>query len=92
MKKFPTEVYTRFTALIETLGEEGKLEAPFAKKLQGQEGLFEIRVKYKGQWRAIYAYLIGNVVIILSFFQKKTQKTLLKEIAKAKRRLQFYIK
>lgn len=47
LKKFPVGVYVRFTALFDILEEEGKLELPYAKKMQG--GLFEIRIKHQGQ-------------------------------------------
>jgi len=91
LNKFPNEVYIRFISLFSILEESGRLELPNAKKLQGQIGLFEIRVKYKGQWRAIYAYLSNNLIIILSAFQKKAQKTPLDQIVKAKKRLKQYL-
>lgn len=90
LRKFPRPVQVKFKAMFEILEEEGKLEEPYAKKLGGKDTLFEIRVKYKGQWRAIYAYLSGNIIIILSAFIKKTQKTPLREIEKARKRLQLY--
>jgi len=91
LSKFPTEVYAKFIFLFEVLEEEGRLELPYAKKLQGYGKLFEIRVKHRGQWRAVYAYLSGDMVIVLSAFGKKTQKTPIKEIDKAKSRLKFYL-
>ena len=83
LRAFPADVYVKFTALFELLEEKGKLELPFAKKLRGQEGLFEIRVSYGGQWRAVYAYVFGNIIVILSAFRKKSQKTPEKELMKA---------
>ncbi|MBU0974233.1 type II toxin-antitoxin system RelE/ParE family toxin [Patescibacteria group bacterium] len=82
------EVRAKFNDLFEILSKEGKLEMPFAKKI-GNE-LLEIRVKHRGQWRAIYAYILKNQVIILSAFQKKTQKTPKKELTKALKRLKRY--
>lgn len=86
--RFLLEVRAKFNDLFEILSKEGKLEMPFAKKI-GDE-LFEIRVKHRGQWRAIYAYVLKNQVIILSAFKKKTQKTPKKELTKALKRLKRY--
>lgn len=88
--KFPRVVKLKFKGLFEILESTGKLEKPFAKKLSSQDKLFEIRVKYKGEYRAIYAYIEGNSVIVLSAFHKKTQKTPEKELNKANKRLYEY--
>ncbi|MFH1958854.1 MAG: type II toxin-antitoxin system RelE/ParE family toxin [Patescibacteria group bacterium] len=85
IEKFPKPVRIKFTAYLETLEEQGKLEKPFAKKIS--KDLYEIRVKYRGEWRAIYAYLLKNTVVVLSAFRKKTVKAPIKEINKAQRRL-----
>ncbi|MBT4124749.1 MAG: hypothetical protein HN981_04730 [Candidatus Pacebacteria bacterium] len=55
LSKLPKTVQLKLKGLLEILESEGKLEIPFAKKLSKQEGLFEIRIKHKGQWRVIYA-------------------------------------
>ena len=85
---FPREIGARFNDLFKILSKEGKLEMPFAKKIGNR--LFEIRIKHEGQWRSIYAYVLKNQVIILSAFQKKTQKTPKKELTKALKRLKKY--
>lgn len=91
LSKFPREVRLKFKALFEILETNGRLEMPFAKKLLGENDLFEIRVKYRGQWRAIYAYVLENEIIILSAFVKKTQKTPLKELNTSRNRLKEYM-
>ena len=90
LKRCVREVQIKFRTLFVILEKEGKLEEPFGKKLAGRENLFEIRVKYQGQWRALYAYMDKELVIILSVFGKKTQKTPVVELEKAERRLQDY--
>lgn len=90
LSKFTRPVQLKFQALFEILKETGKLEEPFAKKLVSTPGLFEVRVKYQGQWRAIYAYLEEKTIIILSAFDKKTQKTPVAELDKAKSRMKEY--
>lgn len=90
LNKFTRPVQLKFQALFEILEESGKLEEPFAKKLTSTDGLFEVRVKYQGQWRAIYAYLEKKTIIVLSAFAKKTQKTPTSELDKAKARMKEY--
>ena len=88
LDSFPIEVRIRFNDLFEILSKEGRLEMPFAKKIA--DNLFEIRVKDKGQWRVTYAYILKNQILILSAFQKKTQKIPKKELTTALKRLKKY--
>jgi len=90
LKKFPRLAQLKFRALFQTLETDGFLEEPFAKKLAGQDNLFEIRVKHREHWRVIYAYFEKEYIIVLSAFGKKTKKTPGKELTKAKKRLQNY--
>lgn len=90
LNTFSVHVRARFNDLFEILAKEGKLEMPFAKKIDNK--LFEIRIKQKGQWRAIYAYIAKKQIVILSAFAKKTQKTTKKELNKALKRLKKYEK
>ena len=59
--------------------------------LTGTDGLFEIRVKLGSNIYRIFCFFDkGNLVVLLSGFQKKTQKTPKKEIKKAERLKQEY--
>ena len=89
LKAFSQEVQTKFVALFTILENEGFLKEPFVKRIDDE--LFEMRVKFEGQWRALYAYVDGNRIIVLSAFNKKTQKTPKQEVDKAKKRLRRYI-
>lgn len=91
LAKFSKTVQLKFQALFEILEELGRLEEPYAKKLSGSKGLFEVRVNHNGQWRAIYAYLEKEIIIIVSAFVKKTQKTPSNELHKAQQRLREYL-
>ena len=52
------------------------------------EGLFEIRAKGKeGIGRSLFAIVVGQEVVILHSFVKKSQKTPKKELEKARKRL-----
>ena len=90
LKSFSRPVQLKFQALFEILEEEGRLEEPFGKKLSGTINLFEARVKHQGQWRSLYAYVYKDSIIILCAFSKKTQRTPLKELERAKNRLADY--
>lgn len=79
----------KIDARLKILARDGKLEKPFAKKIT--KHLFEIRINFQGQWRILYAYLLDDYVILLTVFQKKVQKTPIREIAKAQKRLEKYL-
>ncbi|OHA66575.1 MAG: hypothetical protein A3C82_01995 [Candidatus Wildermuthbacteria bacterium RIFCSPHIGHO2_02_FULL_47_12] len=88
LRGFTIGVQKEFQAYIAILASTGKLEFPEARKVARE--LFEIRVAQNGIYRGFYAYLRGQYVVILHFFQKKTQKTPLKNIKLAQQRLQNY--
>lgn len=74
-----------FTALLEKLQDEGILKEPEAKKLG--KNLLELRIRIESnQWRGLYAYYLKDKIVILRFFQKKTQKTPKKEVDLALKR------
>ena len=78
----------RVNLTIEILRKEGKLEFPCVKKLNNK--LYEVRLDFKGNWRIIYSYVNKNIIIILTVFQKKSQKTPRKEIDRAIKIMEDY--
>lgn len=88
--RLPKTAILRLYALFEILEKEGKLEPPYAKKLVGTSDLFELRIITSGQYRSIYAYLDNDNIIILTAFEKKTNKTPLKHLQTAKKRKKQY--
>jgi len=88
LAEFSDKVQIKFEGLIEMLKTDGRLEYPNGKKIN--KNLFEIRVKLDGVYRGFYAYLINNIVLILHFFKKKSQKTPSKDILVSERRLRDY--
>ena len=76
--------YADMLRAIELLAANGRLAMPDARKLD--DNLFEIRVRSQNLLNhAFYCYAIkGDVIYILNGFVKKTQKTPLAEIRKAK--------
>ena len=78
-------VYARITERMEVFGPH--LGMPFTRSL-GQ-GLFEIRVKGReGLGRAFFCTVVGQQIIILHAFIKKSRKTPRHELVIARRRLQ----
>jgi len=63
----------------------------FFKHIEGVKGLYEIRVNGSGN---CYRYFCcndeGNIVVLFNGFNKKTQKTPLKEIRRAQKIMQEY--
>ena len=65
----------------------------FLKNLTNTNGLWEVRVSAgNGIFRFFCFFDKGNLIILLSGFQKKTQKTPKKEIKKAERLKEEYFK
>lgn len=63
----------------------------FLKHLTNTDGLWEVRVSAgNGIFRIFCFFDDGNLIILLSGFQKKTQKTPINEIKKAERLKQEY--
>ena len=63
----------------------------YLKHIAGTRGLYEIRVKFSSDIIRVFCFFDGEkMVILLSGFQKKTQKTPKKEIDRAVRLMQEY--
>jgi phage-related protein len=76
--------YLRYTDRMEIYGPD--LGMPHTRAMG--EGLFELRLKAtEGIARILYCTMIGKKIMILHQFIKKTEKTLPKELALARRRM-----
>jgi len=63
----------------------------FFKHIEGEDGLFEIRIKVGTNIYRIFCFFDkGNLVILLNGFQKKSQKTPRNEIERALKLKQSY--
>jgi putative addiction module killer protein len=68
--------------ILDLLKTEERVSAKFVKHLR--DGLFELRAEYNGNiFRVFFVFDEGNVVVLFSGYQKKSQKTPYKEIEKA---------
>lgn len=75
--------------LVETIP---RVSEKYLKKLEGTDGLFEIRIEYGGDIFRIFCFFdAGKLVILLNGIAKKTQKTPGREIKRALQlREQYY--
>ncbi|MGC2294839.1 MAG: type II toxin-antitoxin system RelE/ParE family toxin [Candidatus Acidiferrales bacterium] len=82
----------RIDAFIERLRIYGnRMQGKFVKKRGGE--IFELRIKqYDRIFRILFCYQPGMRIIILSGFQKKTDRTPPAEIAKAEQLRQIWMK
>ena len=68
-----------------------KVPDKFLKHIEGQKGLYEIRVDHSSNIFRIFCFFDkGKIVILLNGYQKKTQKTSLKEIEMANKLMNEY--
>lgn len=87
IKSWPQGLRAKYARTIDLIEEFGPQIGPPHTKSMGK-GLFEIRVKAReGIGRAFFCYQLGNEIVILHSFIKKTQKTPKKELEIALRRL-----
>jgi phage-related protein len=87
LDSWPTGLKARYLALIVRMVEYGPdLGMPHTRAMG--EGLFEVRAKAgEGIGRAFYCTLVGQRIVVLHGFIKKTDKTPAKEIKIARNRL-----
>jgi phage-related protein len=85
--EWPVDIYADFLRLISLIEEHGAdLRLPHSRAMG--EGLFELRCKGKeGIGRAFYCTMVGQQIIILHSFIKKTQETPTRELNTARKRL-----
>ena len=68
-----------------------RLPSSILKSIEGNKGLFEIRVEFGGDiFRIFCCFDEGSLVILFNGFQKKTQKTPSNEIEKADKLMKEY--
>jgi len=88
--KFPKGVLAHFLRIVDMIEELGPaLGKPHTTPMG--KGLFEIRAKGKeGIGRSLFCTIKGNNVVILHSFIKKTQKTPVKDLELARKRMKEY--
>ena len=65
---------------------------PYLKKLEGTDGLWEVRTEFGGDaFRLLGFWEAGRMIILTNGFAKKTQKTPERELALAEQRRRDYL-
>lgn len=87
IESWPDGILADYARLVELLLEFGpNLKMPHSKAMG--KGIFELRPKGReGIGRAFYCFLVGQRIIILHAFLKKTQTTPQPELAIARKRM-----
>lgn len=89
--KQPQKIKDKITKIIEIIENLEIIPANYLKPITGVSGLYEIRVNLASNtFRIFCVFDSGRVVVLLSAFQKKDQKTPQNEIEKAKRIMNEY--
>lgn len=87
IESWPVDVVADYARLIELLAEHGpSLRLPHSRAFG--KGLFELRPRGRsGIGRALYCFLVGQRIVVVHAFIKKTQETPEKELKLARKRV-----
>lgn len=81
-----TKVQEKIEYVLRIIRQVERVSKKFLSPIAGTDGLYEVRVEYSSNIHRIFCcFDNGNLVVLFNGFQKKTQKTPLKEIEKALR-------
>lgn len=80
----PQKVKDKIIKVLDIIEQIDRIPTTYLKYIEGTNGLFEIRVQLGNNIFRIFCFFDGNkFVVLLSGFQKKTQKTPKGEISRA---------
>ena len=90
-KSQPQKVRDKIIKVLDIIEQVERIPATYLKYIEGTNGLFEIRVQLGNNIFRIFCFFDGNkFVILLTGFQKKTQKTPPTEIDRAEKLMNEY--
>lgn len=85
------KVQDKIIKILDIIEQIDRIPSTYLKYIEGTNGLFEVRIKLATNIFRIFCFFDGNkFVILLSGFQKKTQKTPKGEIERAVRLMSEY--
>ena len=86
------KVQEKILLILHAVEEMERIPVTYLKYLEGTDGLFEIRVGLGSNIFRVFCFFdAGQLVVLLTGFQKKTQKTPKKEIERAERlKIEYY--
>ncbi len=90
-KEQSPKVRDKIIKILDLLEQVERIPTKYLKYMEGTNGLFEVRVQLGNNIFRIFCFFDGNkLVVLLSGFQKKTQKTPPEEINRALRLMNNY--
>jgi len=77
---------------LQLIPTQDRIPEKFFKHITGSEGKFEVRVEVGSDIFRVFSFFdIGNLVVLVNGFQKKTQKTSKSEIKMAEKLKNEYL-
>lgn len=87
----PRKVQDKIIKVLDIIEQIDRIPSNYLKYIEGTNGLFEVRVQFGSNIFRIFCFFDGNkFVVLLSGFQKKTQKTPAGEIERAVKLMNEY--
>lgn len=85
------KVRTKIIKVLDIIEQIDRIPSTYLKYIEGTEGLFEIRVQFGNNIFRIFCFFDGDrLVVLLTGFQKKTQKTPRRDIERAMHLMKNY--
>ncbi|MEI8378347.1 MAG: type II toxin-antitoxin system RelE/ParE family toxin [bacterium] len=79
-----SKVQEKIEFVLRIVKQVERVSKKFLSPIKGTDGLYEVRIEYSSNiYRIFCCFDEGNIVVLFNGFQKKTEKTPLKEIEKA---------
>jgi phage-related protein len=89
----PKKVQNKIIKVFDAIEQMERIPGSYLKRIVDSDGLYEIRVQLANSIFRVFCIFDGDkFVILLTGFQKKSQKTPQKELAKAKNIMMEYYK
>lgn len=91
LKAQQPKVRDKIIKILDIIEQVDRIPSTYLKYMEGTNGLFEVRVQFGSNIFRIFCFFDGNkFVVLLTGFQKKTQKTPPEEINRAVRLMEEY--
>lgn len=85
------KIQDKIFKIIDAIETLERIPSNYLKHIAGTNGLYEARIQLGSDiWRVFCFFDSGKLVILLNGFQKKTQKTPIREIKKAVKLMEEY--
>lgn len=89
----PAKARQKIVFVLRIIREIHPIPKEYFKKLRNTEGVWEVRIQFAGNiYRLLGFFEDDNIIILVSGFTKKSQKTPKREIALAVQRKREYLK